>query len=128
MSSHRTAGARDGDGGDVPRVLRPVRTPVVVAVETGGDGEPVALVWRERRVAVATVLERWRIDDEWWRTPRSRLYRRLLLADDRLLAVFEDLITGRWYVQRYHARRSLPPVGQQRLPPPSHRPSRSGDE
>ena len=81
--------------------LRPLNAPAPLIVETGTDGEPVSVVWRGRRVAVAAVADRWRIDDEWWRTPISRLYRRLVLADDRLLTVFEDLLTGRWYVQRY---------------------------
>ena len=86
--------------------LRPLNAPAPIAVETGTDGEPVSVVWRGRRVAVAAVADRWRIDDEWWRTPISRLYRRLVLADDRLLTVFEDLLTGRWYVQRYRFGRA----------------------
>ena len=81
--------------------LKPVNVPAPITVEIGANGEPVSVVWRGRRVAVAAVADRWRIDDEWWRTPISRLYRRLVLADDRLLTVFEDLLTGRWYVQRY---------------------------
>jgi hypothetical protein len=55
---------------------------------------------------VAAVADRWRIDDEWWRNPVSRLYRRLVLADGRVLTVFEDRVAGRWYVQRYRYSRA----------------------
>jgi hypothetical protein len=54
-----------------------------------------------RRIAVAGVLDEWLVEDEWWRAPIARHYRRLLLGDARLLTVFEDRITRDWYVQRY---------------------------
>jgi hypothetical protein len=53
-------------------------------------------------VAVEAVLERWRIDDEWWREqPISRLYYRLLLEDGRTVDVYQALRTGRWFRQAY---------------------------
>lgn len=81
--------------------LRPVNVPVPVAVALGADGEPAWVLWRGHRLRVVAVLDRWRIDDEWWRTPVSRLYRRLHVDGDRLLTVFEDLERGGWYAQRY---------------------------
>jgi hypothetical protein len=54
------------------------------------------------RFAVESVLETWRIDDEWWRErPVSRLYYRLLLEDGRTLDVYRALGSGRWYRQTY---------------------------
>jgi hypothetical protein len=51
--------------------------------------------------AVASIRDRWRLDDEWWRErPVSRLYYALLLEDGALLVVFQDLIEGGWYEQR----------------------------
>ncbi len=41
------------------------------------------------------------MDDEWWRDEISRLYYRLVLADGTTITVFEDLIAGGWYIQRY---------------------------
>ncbi len=81
--------------------LRPLNQPVPIVVETGADGEPAFITWRGRRIAVDTIVDRWQIEDEWWRDPVARLYRRLLLFDERLLTVFEDLLTGRWYAQHY---------------------------
>ena len=54
------------------------------------------------RFAVEEVLQLWRIDDEWWRPrPVSRLYYSLLLADGRMLTAYRDLVSGRWWTQRY---------------------------
>jgi hypothetical protein len=55
--------------------------------------------WRAPRPV--TVLDRWRIDDEWWRSkPVSRLYHTLLTGDGVLLTAYHDLIEDRWYEQR----------------------------
>jgi hypothetical protein len=48
---------------------------------------------------VDTVLEEWRIDDEWWRVPMSRRYLCLLLRGGRRITVFQDLQEGFWYMQ-----------------------------
>jgi hypothetical protein len=81
--------------------LRPLGLPQPLAVETDASGAPAWIVWRGQRVAVAAVRDRWRIDDEWWRQPVSRLYYALQLADGQLLVVFADLATGGWQQQRY---------------------------
>ena len=68
----------------------------------GDDGRPVAVHLPSGRFGVEAVLERWRIDDEWWRQrPVSRLYYRLALADGRTLTVCRDLVGGRWAQQAY---------------------------
>ena len=43
----------------------------------------------------------WRIDDEWWRKPISRLYYLLEFTTGSRFTVFQDLITGRWYRQNW---------------------------
>jgi hypothetical protein len=55
-----------------------------------------------RRLAVESIVETWRIDDEWWREkPVSRLYRRVALEDGRVVDVYQALASGRWYRQAY---------------------------
>jgi hypothetical protein len=55
-----------------------------------------------RRLTVESILERWRIDDEWWRDrPISRIYFRLLLEDGRTVDVYQAMRTGRWFQQAY---------------------------
>jgi hypothetical protein len=49
---------------------------------------------------VDTVLETWRIDDEWWRTPIARRYVEVVLEDGAHVVLFEDLTTGAWFAQK----------------------------
>ena len=91
-------------GANAETRLVPLNVPLLVIVETRPDGEPAAIKWRGRWIDVATVVDRWRIDDEWWRVPIARLYRRVVLVDDQLLTLYEDMTDGRWYVQRYRLR------------------------
>ena len=47
-----------------------------------------------------TVLEEWRIDDEWWRQTISREYRAVVLDDGSMVTLFHDLLDGLWYAQK----------------------------
>ena len=78
--------------------LRAVNVPQPVAVECDAEDRPRTV----GDVTVETILESWRIDDEWWREkPVSRQYWRLVLEDGRVVDVYEALAGGRWYRQAY---------------------------
>jgi hypothetical protein len=73
-----------------------------VRVEADEDGRPIAVYLSGRRYAVESVLETWRIDDEWWRERAvSRVYFSLLLEDGWTVTVYRDLVSGRWAKQAY---------------------------
>lgn len=85
-----------------PDRLRSLNRPRPVRVETDESNYPLAVHLSGRRCAVESVLEIWRIDDEWWRVhPVSRLYRRVALDDGRVVNVYQDLVNGRWFRQSY---------------------------
>jgi len=85
-----------------PGRIRQLNRPRPLRVEADADGRPTAIWLAGRRCAVEAVLERWRIDDEWWRErPISRLYYRLALEDGRVVTVYRDLVNGRWAKQAY---------------------------
>ena len=48
---------------------------------------------------VETILESWRIDDEWWRQLISRRYFAVILEGGARVVLFEDLVTHEWYMQ-----------------------------
>ncbi|MCA1597307.1 MAG: hypothetical protein LC772_12910 [Chloroflexi bacterium] len=50
---------------------------------------------------VTAIRDRWRVDDEWWRQPISRLYFQLVLGDGRCDTLYQDLLTEEWYRQNY---------------------------
>jgi hypothetical protein len=80
---------------------KPVNAPEPLQVEENAAGRPIA-VRMKRRQAVATIEDRWRLDDEWWRAaPLSRCYYNVLLASGQRLVLYKDLITGEWYEQEY---------------------------
>jgi len=114
--------------------LRPLNRPRPIRVKTDERGAPVAVLrlreqetgdrGQELRVAypcnlspvtwnlvwVAEILDRWRIDDEWWRPALtetgpvgraeiSRMYYHVALENRQLLVIFQDLVGGRWYAQ-----------------------------
>jgi hypothetical protein len=82
--------------------LRIMNRPRRITVYTSEAGEPIAVHLSGRRLIVESVVETWRIDDEWWREkPVSRQYWRLVLEDGRVVDVYEALADGRWYRQAY---------------------------
>jgi len=50
---------------------------------------------------VASIEDRWRIDDEWWRKePISRMYYAVILASGQKMVIYKDLIDSRWLRQK----------------------------
>jgi hypothetical protein len=84
-----------------PDTFKPVNMPQPVRVEEDLAGRPAA-VRITRRQAITDIEDRWRIDDEWWRSePVARLYYAVLFASGQRWVIFKDLITGKWYRQGY---------------------------
>ena len=73
-----------------------------VEVRTDADGRPVAIRtgpgsgWGP----VAEVVNTWRVETDWWRTPVGRDYVRCLLADGDCVDLYRDLETGVWHRER----------------------------
>jgi hypothetical protein len=63
------------------------------------EGLPVAVTIRKRRLPVREILNTWRIDEEWWRTPITRRYFLLQLDNGTRATVFHDLEHNGWYRQ-----------------------------
>jgi hypothetical protein len=71
-------------------------------VEVDEQGWPVTVeddqpLSRPRRIE--EIIEIWRIDDEWWRTPISRQYVDVVLEGGGHVVLFQDLTTGQWFMQ-----------------------------
>jgi protein ImuB len=87
---------------DRPARIRPLNNPRPLQVEVDADSRPAAVLFSGQRLTVESVLETWRIDDEWWRQrPVSRVYWRLLLEDGRTVDVYRDAVSGKWFRQAY---------------------------
>ena len=84
------------------RKLRPLHLPSPVSVRTDARGRPTAVGSRRASGSkeVVQIREVWRIDDEWWREPVSRLYFDAVLEDGKRMILYRDLMEGGWYAQR----------------------------
>jgi len=97
--------------------FKPLNLPEPVQVEESASGEPAVIKMassnpaaqasspvrkKAGRQPVRSVEDRWRIDDEWWRSePVSRFYYSVRLASGQRLVVYKDLVSGQWYRQVY---------------------------
>jgi len=80
--------------------LRAVNEPQPVTVEFDASGAMTVGRPDCRTVGkVEAILESWRIDDEWWRHMIARAYLEVILEGGKRLVLFQDLITGQWFVQ-----------------------------
>ncbi len=48
---------------------------------------------------VESIIDTWRIDDEWWRALISRRYVEVVLEGGGHVVLFENLVTGSWFLQ-----------------------------
>ena len=80
--------------------LRALNVPQRVHVELDDQRRP-RVVKREsgNEKRVESFGENWRMDDEWWRQPIVRRYVEVVLEGGGRVVLFEDLITGEWFVQ-----------------------------
>jgi len=87
---------------DRPARIRSLNSPRPLLVESDENSKPIAIHLSGRRLAMESLLETWRIDDEWWREqPVSRVYWRILLNDGRTADIYRDVASGKWFRQTY---------------------------
>jgi hypothetical protein len=72
-----------------------------VQVRLDRRGNPVSVLLGRRTHPIRQIRDRWRVDDDWWREPLSRMYFELELTDGRIMTLYHDRIQNQWYQQRY---------------------------
>jgi len=81
--------------------LRALNAPQRVQVELDEQRRPRVVKWEmKNEKRVESIGENWRMDDEWWRQPIVRRYVEAVLEGGGRVLLFEDLITGEWFVQK----------------------------
>jgi len=75
--------------------------PLRVEVQLGTTGYPAHFELGGLRRTVVGLDEKWREERHWWDLqPVRRDYYRVMLADGAFCNLFEDLISGNWYLDR----------------------------
>ena len=72
-----------------------------IQVEQNGE-QVLAFVWQGQRHEVMAMTRRWRVDEGWWGVRVWRDYAKLTTHSGLLVIVFQDLLTGVWYLQRLY--------------------------
>jgi hypothetical protein len=80
--------------------LRALNLPVRVSVTTDPTGLPQRVQREDGELPVEEIRELWRIDDEWWRSPIIRCYADVVLAGGKRVILYQDLVTGDWWIQQ----------------------------
>jgi len=74
-----------------------------VVVEADALWTPLTVTWDGVQHPVQVIIDRWRVDEEWWRRRIWREYFRLITRTGLLVELFHDLtLAGEWYVQRVY--------------------------
>ena len=73
-----------------------------IEVVMDGLWAPLSFTWNGHPHAVQVLIDRWRVDEDWWRGRVWREYFRLTTRSGLLLELFHDLRTDAWYVQRVY--------------------------
>jgi hypothetical protein len=80
-------------------LLNPARP---VRVRLDPEGIPTHLESAAGWQTISRILNRWRIECDWWRSPVSREYWRLLLTEDLALECYCERSTQEWFVERIY--------------------------
>ena len=85
-----------------PSGIRRLNEPRPTEVQADSSGLPIAVGAHGRRwIGVASIEDRWRIDDEWWRDqPVSRTFYGVVLQDGQRITLFRDELKLTWFCIR----------------------------
>jgi hypothetical protein len=78
----------------------PDGVPIVVTCDALAT--PTELVWQGHSHMVAQVVERWRVDESWWRRRVWREYFQLITHSGLLVLIYHDVRAAEWRLQRLY--------------------------
>ena len=63
---------------------------------------PSLFTWQNQDHPVVEITKTWRVDIDWWRERVWRAYFKLRTDTGLLVIVYQDLLSGKWYLQRLY--------------------------
>jgi hypothetical protein len=71
-----------------------------IAVE--GGNVPAGFRWQGQRHTIEVVVNRWRVDTDWWAVPIWREYFQVTTDSGLLVTLYHDLLADDWKLQRLY--------------------------
>lgn len=75
---------------------------LAIEVTTDSLAAPLSFSWNGRRHHVTRIVERWRIDEGWWKRRAWREYFQLVTHSGLLALIYHDVRAGQWRLQRVY--------------------------
>ena len=63
---------------------------------------PARFNWQGQNHRVDAITREWRVDIDWWRGRVWRAYFKLSTDTGLLVVIYQDLLSGKWYLQRLY--------------------------
>jgi hypothetical protein len=83
--------------------LWPVGLPISVINDGVAEyARPAGFAWQGQTHQVDEITREWRVDIDWWRGRIWRAYFKLSTSTGLLVIVYQDLLSGEWYLQRLY--------------------------
>ncbi|MBK9745765.1 MAG: hypothetical protein IPO91_03205 [Chloroflexi bacterium] len=78
------------------------RTGDPIHAHTDANGDLLSFTWQGQSHVVAIIVNRWRVDLDWWDQRLCREYFKLTTATGLLVIVYHDLMAEAWCIQRLY--------------------------
>ena len=75
---------------------------VPITVTCDDLATPVLFAWEGHRHRVAQIVDRWRVDEGWWKRRIWREYFQLTTETGLLVLIYHDVRSGDWRLQRLY--------------------------
>ncbi len=75
---------------------------IPIEVTVDALATPAAFAWRGRYHTVDRVIERWRVDEGWWKRRAWREYFQLVTHSGLLVLIYHDVRIDQWRLQRVY--------------------------
>jgi hypothetical protein len=71
-----------------------------IEMQSTRQGTPIAFYWGQSKHTITAILQRWRVDTDWWRTPVQKEYFQVQTDTGLLVTCYFD--GTQWYLQRVY--------------------------
>ena len=68
----------------------------------GNGTRPAGFTWQGQVHQITEITREWRVDIDWWRGRVWRAYFKLSTDTGLLVIIYQDLLSGKWYLQRLY--------------------------